>query len=265
MKALSILLASLFSSLNLPATNALERATTDSYGYRRKAPHNSKYDGTVNWELLSHGQQKFSPRHSHATAIFKCPDEPSEQCIWLTGGYSESHRTWDLDMENENSDVWWSRDGAVWNQVTELYGDFRQGIGNWDAKVGGYVAPWYARFGHSLSALDGNGDGIADVMVLTGGFSPMPSKDTWITRDGIKWEFDGYAPWPKRAQHAAVVFQNKLWIFGGTPFSNDVWVGTLVKEPLRDAGYRMEWKQVLKEAPWSPRYTVTNLIDVLNS
>ena len=82
MKALSILLASLFSSLNLPATNALERATTDSYGYRRKAPHNSKYDGTVNWELLSHGQQKFSPRHSHATAIFKCPDEPSEQCIW---------------------------------------------------------------------------------------------------------------------------------------------------------------------------------------
>jgi hypothetical protein len=44
-------------------------------------------------------------------------------------------------MENENSDIWWSKDGANWNQITEIYGDFLQGIGNEDAKIGGSTAP----------------------------------------------------------------------------------------------------------------------------
>lgn len=129
--------------------------------------------GTKNWERLD--GDKFSPRHSHATCVFECPDGSNEPCIWLTGGYSESHRTFDaVILENENSDVWWSRDGARWNQVTELYGDFLQGVGNGDALVGGYVAPWYSRYGHSLNALDGDADGISDVMVLGKEDVPCP-------------------------------------------------------------------------------------------
>lgn len=50
-----------------------------------------------------------------------------------------------------------------------------------------YDAPGYSRFGHSLNALDGDGDGIADVMILAGGFSPVASNDVWITADGINW------------------------------------------------------------------------------
>ncbi|KAL3799731.1 hypothetical protein HJC23_010381 [Cyclotella cryptica] len=237
-------------------TEALTKISAKSYGHQRKAPHDSKYDGTINWELLNHGPERFSPRHSHATCIFKCPNDSSSSCIWLMGGYSDSHRTFDLEMENENSDVWWSSDGATWNQVTELYGDFIQGVGNWDAKVGGYVAPWYSRYGHSLEALDGDGDGIADVMVLAGGFNPMPSNDLWITRDGKTWNFAGFAPWPKRAYHGSTVFQSKLWILGGTPLSNDVWVGHLVEDRSIDAGYKLKWNEVSVNymAPWAPRY-----------
>ena len=60
--------------------------------------------------------------------------------------------------------------------MAEIHGDFLlQGVGNDDAKIGGYAAPWYSRYGHSLDALDGDGDGVADVMVLAGGNSPIPS------------------------------------------------------------------------------------------
>lgn len=157
-----------------------------------------------NWNLLS--GPRFSPRHSHATCVFKCPDNTTDTCIWLTGGYSRAHRTFDTNLENEEADVWWSKNGASWNQVTELHGDFLIGIGNGDAKVGGYVAPWYSRYGHSLNSIDADGDGHADIMILAGGFSPIASNDVWVTRDGIWWHFEGYAPWPKRAYHGRQFF-----------------------------------------------------------
>ena len=93
-----------------------------------------------NWTILS-GLAQFSPRHSHATCIFRCPDGSNDNCIWLTGGVSDLHRAFNLEMENENSDIWWSKDGANWNQITKMYGDFLQGIGNEDAKIGGSTAP----------------------------------------------------------------------------------------------------------------------------
>ena len=208
--------------------------------------------GTKNWQLLTSGQsQSFTPRHSHATTVFKCPDNPKSQCLWLTGGYSEPHRSFDLRMENENCDVWYSKDGREWNQVG-IYGDFVQGLGNWDVKPGGNFAPWYARYGHSLNALDADGDGIADLLVLTGGNSPMPSNDVWLSPDGSHWYFDSYADWPERAYHSTAVFQGKLFVLGGTPLSSDVWAGSLVNS-TREVGYTIKWTQMKDKAPWTPR------------
>ena len=69
-------------------------------------------------------------------------------------------------MEDRTADIWWSEDGSSWNKAMEIYGDFIQGIGNFDAKVGGEVAPWYSRYGHSMDAIDTDGDGTNDLMVL---------------------------------------------------------------------------------------------------
>jgi len=207
--------------------------------------------GTKNWQLLPQRGTTFSPRHSHATTVFRCPgDSPSSQCLWLTGGYSENHRNFDLRTENENCDVFYSKDGKSWNQV-ELYGDYIQGVGNWDAKPGSFAAPWYARYGHSLDVLDDE-DGDADVMVLAGGNNPMPSNDVWLSTDGMRWYFDGYAAWPKRAYHSTAVFQGKMFILGGTPLSNSVWAGSLVKNRTKEVGYSIKWTQ-MKDAPWTPR------------
>lgn len=220
--------------------------------------------GTKNWQLLlpQQSEQKFSPRHSHATSVFKCPFDQAKQCLWLTGGYSDSHLSFDLRYENENCDVWYSRDGAVWTQVA-LHGHYIQGVGNWDAKPGGFAAPWYARYGHSLNAVDANGDGIADVMVLAGGNSPMPSNDVWLSKDGSHWYFDGNADWPKRAYHSTAVFKGKLFIIAGTPLSNDVWTGSLVKDMTREVGYKMKWTQ-MEDAPWMPRVGSCAVVHTFN-
>eukprot|EP00957_Ditylum_brightwellii_P090013 6855444-Ditylum_brightwellii.AAC.1 len=199
----------------------------------------------------------FSPRHSHATCVFKCPyNKNHKNCIWLTGGRSEPYRTFNLRYEDRNADVWYTEDGSYWNKVMNIQGDFIDGVGNFDAKhTGGDVAPWYSRYGHSLDALDADGDGEVDAMVLMGGFQPSPSNDVWISVNGIVWNFDNYAPWPARAYHATAVFQGKLWLMGGSPLTNDVWVGRLVRDASKAAGFKVAWNMKVKhkDAPWAPR------------
>ena len=116
--------------------------TSDSLGYERKSPP-LPLGGTINWERLEpEGPTMFTPRHSHATCVYRCPHKRDKNCIWLTGGRTEPYRTFDLKIEDRTADVWWSEDGRTWNKVMELTGDFLDMIGNFDAKYGSDVAPW---------------------------------------------------------------------------------------------------------------------------
>lgn len=45
----------------------------------------------------------------------------------------------------------------------------------------------HQRYGHTLNALDTDGDGEDDMMILLGGYSPAPSNDIWITVNGTNW------------------------------------------------------------------------------
>ena len=226
------------------------------YDYHRDNPR-YPIKGTNNWKLLipEDSSLRFTPRFGHATCIFKCPTGFSGECIWLTGGHSDLYQTFDMRFSDKNADVWWSKDGESWHKMRNLKGDYKFGIGNWDAKVPGPVAPWYSRFGHSLNALDANNDGVTDAMVLTGGDSPIPSNDVWISPDGEHWYFDGYAPWSERSHHASALFQGELWIIGGAPLSNDVWAGKLVENDEKESGYSVNWRMMTApmESPWSPR------------
>lgn len=226
--------------------------TIESLKIERKSP---PLEGTVNWKLLEKSREMFSPRHSHATCVFRCPHNPTRKCLWLTGGATQQYRTWNLKMENRASDVWYSEDGRHWNKIKNLTGDFLDGVGNFDAKIGSDVAPWYSRFGHSLDTFDVDGDGIDDFMVLMGGYEPTVSNDIWISPDGSIWNFVGYASWPKRAYHSTFKMNGDLYIAGGTPLSNDVWKGYFIPDETTSSGYKMIWTQVVNngEAPWAPR------------
>ena len=47
-------------------------------------------------------------------------------------------------------------------------------VQNADALQPSTLAPWWERFGHSLDAVDIDGDGIHDFMIQIGGFTPDP-------------------------------------------------------------------------------------------
>jgi hypothetical protein len=70
-----------------------------------------------------------------------------------------------------------------------------------------------------------------------------PMNDVWNSTDGKTWtKVTDSASWSPRQSHVALVYDNKMWIFGGT-LMNDVWNSTDGKT----------WTKVTDSASWSPR------------
>jgi len=72
--------------------------------------------------------------------------------------------------------------------------------------------------------------------------------DIWTSDDGVYWkEEKEHAEWLPRRSMSVVLFQDKLWMFGGwSPFSgytNDIWQS--------DDG--LTWEEVVSNAPWTAR------------
>jgi hypothetical protein len=142
---------------------------------------------------------------------------------------------------------------GTWTQVSNLYGDYEKQ--NIDALHGGPDAPWWPRHGHSLDAVDVDGDGLDDIMVLAGGYAPVPFNDVWATSDGITWKLVHYAEWSPRAWHATTRFRNTLWIIGGSPLNNEVWYLESIAQ--NSAGkWTASWKQVCAQTNNSPTLTL---------
>eukprot|EP01038_Epipyxis_sp_PR26KG_P013274 gene13274-17787_t len=209
-----------------------------------------------NWELIipSNGV-KFAGRNAHASCVFKGK-------IWVTGGKCDQFTEYDLLFSYKRADVWYTDDGVLWTQVVKLLGDFY--AQNNDVQQPGDHAPWYARYGHTLDAIDIDNDNEDDLMILTGGYASSPSNDVWVTPDGINWIYTGLAPWSPRAWHSTTIFKKKLWLMGGTPLNNEVWyldsvvyddtrITPLTRSLYNNYTYKLTWHKIEMETPWSPR------------
>ncbi len=217
-------------------------------------------ESSENWTILkSSNGIKFTPRNAHATCVFR--DASGLDKIWVTGGKTDLYKMYNTLFSYRKADVWWSLDGADWVQEAEQKGDFY--AQNADALPNWEMAPWYTRFGHTLSPVDTDGDGVDDVMMQLGGFAPQPQNDVWITEDGITWAYAGFAAWSPRGWHSATKFNGKLYVMGGSPLNNEVWVLDSVttilnrKEPITRSNfltytYETAWTN-LGDADWSPR------------
>ena len=79
--------------------------------------------------------------------------------------------------------------------------------------------------------------------------------DVWCTSDGANWtEVTDHAPWHGRSAHAAVAFDDKLWVLGGGYYEG-VWVDEHLVL-LNDVWYSPDgvtWSE-LPDTPWSPRW-----------
>lgn len=161
----------------------------------------------------------WQPRDSQGEVVF-------QDKLWLMGGWFQS-------FEAPPRDVWSSADGREWKLVQK-------------------EAPWkHSDLPMSLA--------FKDRMWLMGGWynGRLPghsaSSEVWSSSDGVDWKQDtAAAGWTPRIAAAAAVFQDKMWILGGTEnyyfgdeksLKNDVWHSADGKD----------WKQATADAGWAPR------------
>jgi hypothetical protein len=146
--------------------------------------------------------------------------------MWILGGWFDSFKP-------APRDVWSTRDGRSWQRATD-------------------EAPWK----HSDLAMSLVFD---DRMWMLGGWynGRMPGHEAghevWSSTDGARWEqATAAAGWSPRLAAAAVAFQDRMWLLGGTEdyyfgdqksLKNDVWSS-------RDG---KTWKLECEHAPWAPR------------
>jgi len=141
------------------------------------------------------------------------------------------------------NDVWRSRDGVRWQQMTE-------------------AAPWDGRAGLSTVVHKG------EIYVMGGSFNDDPAviggpptrvyfNDVWKSRNGRDWvQMTGNAPWAPRAGAITVVKNGYIYLLGGEdgfvclpsssrcpPYYNDVWRS-------RNGA---DWELITASADWPSR------------
>ena len=148
-----------------------------------------------------------------------------------------------VSLSNFFNDVWRSRDGVLWEEMTPAAG-------------------WGPRAGLSMAVLNDEiyvlGGSVNDDSAITGG-PPVRDyfNDVWKSADGDEWtQLTASAPWSARAGAVLVTRGDYLYLLGGEfgflcdplpdceqPYLNDVW-----RSP--DG---IEWEQVTESAEWVPR------------
>ncbi|WP_106791904.1 kelch repeat-containing protein [Aquimarina sp. Aq78] len=149
-------------------------------------------DNGLHW-IEETSNASFSPRYSHQVIVFR-------DKLWLIGGT-------DGDSSNNKNDIWSSEDGIHWIEETS------------NASFSPRLAHQVIVFEDTLWLIGGRG--VSDV-------GKTPFNDIWSSKDGTNWVQEKEGSFSPRSGHQAIVFQDKLWIIGGTDASggsnNDIWV-----------------------------------------
>lgn len=131
----------------------------------------------------------FAPRIGHAMEVF-------DDAMWIYAGVGDAYGAIRFH------DVWYSRDGISWKEVTDS-------------------AAFSPRYSVSSLVYDNK-------MWMIGGFDGTYENDIWYSDDGITWnQVIGSASFSPRNGFVPVVFNDQMWIIGGwgktNQCYNDVW------------------------------------------
>jgi hypothetical protein len=212
----------------------------------------------------------WQPRDSQGEVVFK-------DKMWIFGGWFDSYKPCPRD-------VWNTADGKNWNLVLEtapwkhsdlpmtlVFKDRMWFLGGWyNGRLPGHSAgneAWSsvdgARWEQATPSagwsprLAAGAVVFKDKMWILGGcenyfFGDERSlkNDVWYSSNGKEWELaTDNAGWSPRAYHHAVVFEGKIWVFGGGNYLpkhhalNDVW----------SSEDGVHWNLVTPSAQWEPR------------
>jgi hypothetical protein len=146
--------------------------------------------------------------------------------LWIMGGWFDSYSP-------PPRDVWSSPDGKNWDLVTK-------------------EAPWkYSDLPMTLV--------FKDRIWIMGGWTNGrlaghgATSEVWSSADGKNWGLaTKSAGWSPRIAAGALVFQDRMWILGGT---EDYYFGDerSLKSDVWSSADGKEWKLETEIAPWSPR------------
>ena len=182
------------------------------------------------WSQVTTSGSTWGVRQEHAALSFN-------NKIWVLGG--------EVGSNKYKNDVWSSSDGATWTEVTGSAG-------------------WSARRGHAAVVFGGK-------MWVLGGDDGSDKNDVWWSADGATWTnanargpMAGDPHWSAREDHAAVVFDNKMWVMGGRSNLNDVWwssdgttwTNANARGPVRDP----DANPVTYRSHWSNRFDHTVVV-----
>jgi len=140
-------------------------------------------------------------KRAHARAVI------FDNKLWLMGG-----GRWQPENAPRN-DVWCSKDGAHWTQVTD-------------------AAAWKPRMWFSTVVY-------RDRMWVLGGWSKENGNfgDVWYSKDGRNWsELKSDVIWSRRHEPSAFVFKDRIWVAGGyaEQLNSEVWSLEIPKRWFRD-------------------------------
>ncbi len=171
-----------------------------------------------NWVLVS-DKNAFTPRDSCGELVYK-------DRLWLMGGWMDS-------FKDPPRDVWSSPDGKEWTLVTKeaawRHSDF----------------PMTVVFKDRMWSMGG----------WHGGRLPhaSASDSVWSSTDGADWKLEAeHAGWSPRMAGGLLVFNDRIWLFGGVQkyyFGND----DDLKNDVWSSADGIKWEQATAKAPWSPR------------
>jgi leucine-zipper-like transcriptional regulator 1 len=224
------------------------------------------YSGNgIDWSQATPNAQ-WSPRFGHSVVVF-------DGKLWLLGGYTNNHDindvwnstdgiTWQLVTSAAQwsgrsdfaaltfngkmwvlggrqlpntvyNDVWYSSDGAQWQKVTD-------------------AIPWPARCYHAAVVYD------SKMWIMGGGANSKATSimnDVWSSPDGVNWlQPAQHAAWEPRWGHRTVVYDNKMWLFGGDDSINFGLDSTTRKNDMWYSTDGVNWDQAFATSPCAGRW-----------
>lgn len=195
----------------------------------------SSVDGEANWRREVENAP-WSGRAGHTVTEFN-------NKLYLIGGTQCNNTI--------SSEIWESSDGVNWTIVEK------------NSLLG--------RVGHTTQVLNGK-------MYVMGGFTNYQLQgyinDVIYTTNGSNWTVaTPNAVWADRANHTSVVYDKKLWVFGGVNASNSSislyltpFPGPSISLPLSiysdvwNSSDGVTWNLVTSNAPWGPREAHTSVV-----
>lgn len=163
----------------------------------------SSSDGSSWTEVVS--VAPWNGRRGHEVVTF---NDGNGEAIYLIGGFSSEEET---GKRKYNNDVWKSTNGKDWVEIKPSV----------DIEPTDSTA-WQPRSNHRCLVINENG---SDVLILIGGQSLLEGRgvthgieyfnDVWKSTDGITWERVDNSEYGIRAEHAACVADNVIYVNGG--------------------------------------------------